>query len=131
MNAVVRQLRRTATPDAHAPQAEPLDYCQCSRGPVIGAVLAYTDQLRFFPLSNSKAEHPDNVLYLRCIDCLADISMDVANGVIEERMRKLARERGEEMTALMRRNEMRREAGLPLAVGFDEDGNELFAGGKR
>lgn len=125
MSAVVRQLRRTAPPDVSTPQGpEPLDYCECNRGPVIGSVIVYADQLRFFPLSNRKAELGENVLYLRCVDCVADISMDVANGVIRDRMQKLARERAEEMAALMRTNEMRREAGLPIVPGFIPDGNE-------
>lgn len=131
MTAVVRSLFRTTCEDWPSSQTEPLDYCQCGRGPVIGAVIACTDRLLFFPLSNKKAEAPENVLYLRCVDCLADISMDVANGVIKERMRKMARERAEAMAALMRRNKMRRAAGMPVACGLDEDGNERFAGGQR
>jgi formate-dependent nitrite reductase cytochrome c552 subunit len=131
VTAVVRNLFRTTTTDVPAETAEPVDYCQCNRGPVIGAVIAYTDHLLFFPLSNKKAEWPENVTYLRCVDCLADISMDVTNGVIEERMKKLARERAESMAVLMRRNEMRRASGLPIAVGLDEDGTEKFVGGQR
>lgn len=125
MSAVVRQLRRTASPNISTPQApEPLDYCECNRGPVIGSVIAYADHVLFFPLSNKKAESPENVVYLRCVDCIADISLDVANGGVRERMRKLARERAEEMDALRRTNEMRREAGLPIVPGIIPDGNE-------
>ncbi|MFD7615730.1 hypothetical protein [Streptomyces sp. NPDC059802] len=115
MTAVVRQLRRTATAQG-TPMVypEPLDYCECNRGPVIGAVIAYADRLQFFPLSNKKAEFPDNVAYLRCVDCVADISMDIANGVIEERMKEMASQRATEMDALMRQNVMRKEAGLPI-----------------
>lgn len=125
MTAVVRSLFRTTTAEWPTTQAEPLDYCECNRGPVIGAVIAYADQVRFFPLSNTKAQWPDNVTYLRCVDCLADISLDVANGVVKERMREKAQERAVEIDALMRTNAMRREAGLPivpgiLPVGFDE-----------
>lgn len=107
-----------------SPQVEATDYCECNRGAVIGAVIAYADRVLFFPLSNKKAEWPDNVTYLRCIDCLADISMDVANGVVEERMREAARQRAEEMDALMRANAMRREAGLPIVSGIFPEGNE-------
>jgi len=113
------------------PQAEPLDYCECNRGVVIGAVIAYADHLRFFPLSNKKAEWSDNVTYLRCIDCLADISMDVANGVIKEQMREVGRQRAEEMDALIRTNAMRREAGLPIVSGIIPEGNEWPTGGAR
>ncbi|MFF8544748.1 hypothetical protein ACF060_31180 [Streptomyces werraensis] len=111
--------------------SEPLDYCQCNRGPVIGSVIAYPDHFLFFPLSNPKATFPENVVHLRCVDCVADISQDVATGVIEQQMKEMARQRAEDMTALMRRNEMRREAGLQMAVGIDEDGNEKFAWGAR
>ncbi|MFW3477385.1 hypothetical protein [Streptomyces microflavus] len=115
MTAVVRQLRRTATAKSSlAGQPEPLDYCECNRGPVIGAVVAYTDHVLFFPLSNKKAEYPENVAYLRCVDCLTDTSLDVANGVIEAQVKEMVRQRAVEMDALMRQNAMRKEAGLPI-----------------
>lgn len=95
-------------------QPELLDYCECNRGPVIGAVVAYTDHVLFFPLSNKKAEYPENVAYLRCIDCLADISLGVANGVLEAQAKEKARQRAVEMGALMRQNAMRKEAGRPI-----------------
>ena len=132
MTGVVRSLFRTTTQDAPTSQAEPLDYCECSRGVVVGAVIAYADHLLFFPLSNKKAEYPDNVVYLRCIDCLTDLAMDVATGAIEERMKEWARKRGAEMDALMRTNAMRREAGLPAVSGFIPEGcDEWPTGGER
>lgn len=117
-------LRRAQSPEPSGPQAEPLDYCECNRGPVIGTVIAYADRLLFFPLSNKKAEYADNVAYLRCVDCLADISMDVANGVIKERMRELSRQRASEIDALMRQNAMRKDAGLPIVPAIVPEGND-------
>jgi hypothetical protein len=132
MTAVVRQLRRTTTPDAPASQAEPQDYCQCGRGPVIGVVITYADRVIFWPLRNPKASWSDYAADVRCIDCLADTSMDVANGVVEEQMREMARERAAEMDALMRANAMRREAGLPIVPAIvPEDCDEWPTGGQR
>lgn len=128
--AARRQARQTTTVDAEPLGFEPLDYCQCNRGPVIG-IVTYTDtRLQFFSLEDWHARTHHDAADLRCVDCLADAAMDIANGVVRERMREAARQRGEEMDALMRRNEMRRQAGLPLEW-IDPGGNEWPVGGER
>lgn len=132
MTAVVRQLRRTATPDAPTPQAEPLDYCQCNRGPVIGAVTYTDDQVWFFSMASYQMRTHHYAADMRCVDCLADVAMDVANGVVRERMREMVRERAAETDALMRSNAMRRDAGLPIVPGiFPEGCDEWPTGGER
>jgi len=114
MTAVVRSLFRTTTVDAPTSATEPVDYCQCGRGAVIG-VVSYTDtRLRFYSLQDWYCRHlGDAAADLRCVDCLADAALDVANGVIREQMREKARERAAQIEAVQRQNEMRREAGLP------------------
>jgi hypothetical protein len=129
--AARRRASRPSAADTQPAGVEPLDYCQCNRGPVIG-IVTYTDtRLQFFSLEDWHARTHHDAANLRCIDCLADAAMDVANGVVRERMQEMARKRGAEMNAMMQRNEMRREAGLPVATWIDGDGNERFAGGER
>lgn len=130
--AARRQGRRTTTVDAQPTGAEPVDYCQCNRGPVIG-VVTYTDtRLHFFSLEDRHTRTHHDAAYLRCVDCLADAAMDIASGAVRERMRESARQRGEEMDALMRRNEMRRQAGLPMEwIDPDPESNAWPAGGGR
>lgn len=130
--AARRRVRQLPTVDAQPTGAEPLDYCQCNRGPVIG-IVTYTDtRLQFFSLEDRHARTHHDAANLRCIDCLADAAMDIANGVVCEQMRESTRQRGAEMDALMRRNEMRRQAGLPLEwIDPDPEGNAWPAGGRR
>lgn len=129
MTAVVRSLFRTTTVDAHSTNAEPVDYCQCGRGPVIG-VVTYTDtRMWFFSLEDYYCRHlGEAAADLRCVDCLADAALNVATGVVREQMREKARERAAEMDALTRTNEMRKAAGLsPKAI--IPEGNEWPADG--
>lgn len=119
--------------DWPASEAEPVDYCQCGRGPVIG-VVSYTDtRLQFFSLTDSYCRHlGEAAADLRCVDCLADASMDVANGVIRERMRQQAQERAAQIEAIQRQNEMRRAAGLPEVRSYTPgDCDEWPTGGER
>jgi len=113
VTAVVRSLFRTATSDAPASNAEPVDYCQCGRGPVIGVVSCTDTRLRFYSLEDWYCRHGDAAADLRCVDCLADAALNVANGVIRKQMRAQARERAAQLEAIQRQNKMRREAGLP------------------
>lgn len=123
---------QAATVDDQPVHGEPLDYCQCNRGPVIGVVTYNDTRLQFFSLEDRHARTHQDAANLRCVDCLADAAMDIANGVVRERMRESARQRGEEMDALMRRNEMRRQAGLPLEwIDPDPEGNAWPVGGGR
>lgn len=124
MTASVRNLFRTTATSAPPSQAEPLDYCQCNRGPVIGVVQYNADQVWFFSPTSYQMRTHHHAADLRCVDCLADIAMDVTTGVVRERMREVGRQRAEEMAALMRTNEMRREAGLPIVPGIFPEGNE-------
>jgi hypothetical protein len=78
-----------------------VDYCQCNRGPVIGVVSCTDTRLRFYSLEDWYCRHlGEAAADLRCIDCLTDAALDVANGVIRERMRQMARERAEQMKEL-------------------------------
>jgi hypothetical protein len=131
MTAVVRQLRRITTVDAQPANAEPVDYCQCNRGPVIGIVQYDDQQLWFFSLENWHARTHHDAADLRCVDCLAESAQAVADGVIREQMREVARKRAAEMEALMRTNAMRRQEGLPIVPAIvPEDGYE-WPGGER
>ena len=81
--------------------------------------------------------HLHRVTDWACVDCVADVALDVANGVIKERMREVSRQRAEEMAALKQQNEMRRAAGLPtvpeviIPEGFDAFVSEGMIGGAR
>jgi hypothetical protein len=131
MTAVVRNLFRTTTVDAPTSNAEPVDYCQCGRGPVIGVVYAYDTRLKFMSLEDSHCTHHE-AAYLRCVDCVADAALNVANGVIRERMREIGRQRDEQWAALQRQNEMRKAAGLPIVqTAIIPEGNEWPTGGQR
>jgi hypothetical protein len=125
MSAVVRQLRRTTTVDGQPVGVElAADYCECNRGPVIG-IVQYTDrQVRFFSLDSWQASTHHDAADLRCVDCLAEAALAVANGTVRERMQKLSRQRAEGMQALMRTNAMRREAGLPIVPAIIPEGND-------
>lgn len=130
--AARRQARQVTDVVAEPLEAEAVDYCQCNRGPVIG-VVTYTDtRLQFFSLEDWHVRTHQDAANLRCVDCLADVAMDIATGVVRERSRESARQRGEEMDALMRRNEMRRQAGLPLEwIDPDPEGNAWPVGGEQ
>jgi hypothetical protein len=132
MTAVVRSLFRTTTAEAPKTDAEPVDYCQCGRGAVIGVVSYNATRLRFYSLDDWYCRHlGEAAADLRCVDCLADAAVDVANGVVRERMREMGRQRAAEMDALMQTNAMRREAGLPIVPGIFPEGNEWPTGGQR
>lgn len=103
MTAVVRNLFRTTTSTAQPvrpavdEQAEPCTLgadCLCGRGPAIGTCIATASRLTFRAFHESPAAyHLERVTNWVCVDCLADAALDVANGVVRERMRLDARER--------------------------------------
>jgi hypothetical protein len=102
--------------------------CLCGRGPALGTCVVSASRLLFRSFQELPAAyHLEHVTDWACVDCIADAALDVANGVVRERMRESARQRGEEMDALVRRNEMRKEAGLPLEW-IDPGGNEWPVG---
>jgi len=148
VTAVVRNLFRAAASDApiatSVPAVEPSTDdliggdCQCGRGPAIGTCVVTDTRLRFRAFHELPAVyHLHRVTDWACVDCVADAALDVANGVIKEQMRKVGRERAEEMAALKQQNEMRRAAGLPtvpeaiIPEGFDEWVSEGLSGGNR
>lgn len=94
MTAVVRQLRRTATVDAQPANAEPVDYCQCGRGPVIGVfavrVGGVNDRLGFFPLGSLYASLQEVADELCCLDCVTEAVADLASGKTEAEMREIS-----------------------------------------
>lgn len=125
MTAVVRHLRRTTTVAAQpgnlvtdnptVTDGELGGDCLCGRGPTIGTCHMTDTRLWFRAFHEEPAVyHFQNVTDWACVDCVADAALDVANGVIKERMREKVRQRAAEIDALMRTNEMRREAGLPI-----------------
>jgi len=133
VTAVVRSLFRTTTTDGPASQAEQLDYCQCGRGEVIGVVSYNDTRLTFYSLHDWYCRHlGEAAADLRCVDCLADAALDVANGVVRERMREQSRERAAQIEAIQRQNEMRRAEGLPEVQSWIPDGcDEWPTGGEQ
>lgn len=133
MTAVVRNLFRTTAAEWPSSQAEPVDYCQCGRGPVIGVVSYTATRLLFHSLDDSYCRHlGEAAADLRCADCLTDAALDVANGVIRGQMREKGRERAEQIEAIQRQNEMRRAAGLPEIRSYIPEGcDEWPMGGER
>jgi formate-dependent nitrite reductase cytochrome c552 subunit len=97
MTAVVRQLRRTTIADAHPLGTEPVDYCQCGRGPVIGVfalrVGGSNDRLAFFPLSSVYSSLPEVAADLCCLDCVTDAVADFASGKTNAELQEQARQR--------------------------------------
>lgn len=133
MTAVVRSLFRTTANDTPSPKTEPLDYCQCGRGVVIGVVSYTASRLTFYSLEDWYCRHlGEAAADLRCVDCLADAAVHVATGVVRERMREAGRERAEQIEAMRRRNEMRRAEGLPeIQSWIPGDCGEWPTGGER
>jgi hypothetical protein len=111
-----RTVDSDSTTIAEAPTRDVLGGdCRCGRGPTIGTCEATATRLWFRAFHQQPAAyHLQHATDWACVDCVADITLDVANGVIQERMREMGRERAEQMTALMRRNDMRRADGLPI-----------------
>ncbi|MFD9004483.1 hypothetical protein ACFV0T_26580 [Streptomyces sp. NPDC059582] len=107
-----------------------MDYCQCGRGQVIGVVSYTGTRLMFLSLEDSYCRHlGEAAADLRCVDCLTDAALDVANGVIREQMRKASRERAEQIEAIQRQNEMRRDAGLPDVRSWIPEGCDEWPSG--
>lgn len=148
MTAVVRNLFRTEPSDVptatSVPAAKPSTDdliggdCQCGRGPAIGTCVVTDTRLRFRAFHELPAVyHLHHVTDWACVDCVADAALDVANGVIKEKMREIGRQRAEEMAALKRQNEMRRAGGLStvpeviIPEGFDEWVSGGLIGGDR
>lgn len=147
MTAVVRSLFRTTTVENAAPSL-PIEKtsteessapdglggdCLCGRGLTIGTCIVSASRLMFRSFHEPPAVyHWSRVTDWACVDCVADSALDVANGVIRDRMREQARKRAEEMDALMRSNAMRREAGLPIVPAIVPEGcDEWPTGGER
>lgn len=103
MTAVIRQLRRTPTVAAQlgnlvtdsSPQTEGElgGDCLCGRGQAIGTCIVTASRLWFRAFRESPAAyHLERVTDWACVDCVADAALDVASGVIRDRMRKVAGE---------------------------------------
>lgn len=132
MSAVVRSLFRTATVDAQpasvvaeapSPAASPLGGdCLCGRGAVIGTCIATSNRLMFRAFHESPVTyHLERVTNWACVDCVADAALDVANGVVRERMREASRQRAEQVASL-RPGEW---------IDPDPEGNAWPTGGER
>ena len=117
MTAVIRQLRQApavaAQPDNlitdNPPQTEGElgGDCLCGRGEAIGTCIATANRLWFRAFADSPAAyHLSRVTDWACVDCVADAALDVANGVVRERMREQGRERAEELRALALRSQI-------------------------
>lgn len=137
MTAVVRNLFRTTTIEDATPslaiEKPPTEEsstpdglggdCLCGRGLTIGTCILSANRLMFRAFHEPPAVyHWSRVTDWACVDCVADAALDVANGVIRDRMRKVATERAAEIDALVRTNEMRREAGLPIVPFLPGEG---------
>lgn len=97
MTAVVRSLFRTTAVDAPTSATEPLDYCQCGRGAVIGAVGlrvgGCNDRLAFFPIGSICADFPEYAEDLRCLDCVTEAVAGLASGKTQAEMDEISRQR--------------------------------------
>lgn len=134
MTAVVRSLFRTTVAEPQpipTVSAKPQTTdelggdCLCGRGRVIGTCIVTANRLWFRSFHESPAAyHLGRVLDWACVDCVADAALDVANGVVRQRMREQDRKRAAEIDALRRTNEMRRDAGLPIVPAIVPEGNE-------
>lgn len=104
MTAVVRDLFRTPTVDAQPgnlvtdnpkqTDGELGGDCLCGRGQTIGTCRVTDTRLWFRAFHEAPAVyHLQNVTDWACVDCVADAALDVANGVVRERMREIGRQR--------------------------------------
>ena len=110
MTAVVRQLRWTTTvavqpgnlvTDNPPTLGELGGDCLCGRGQAIGTCIVTASRLWFRSFHESPAAyHLERVTDWACVDCVADAALDVANGVVRERMRQISQERAAELEAL-------------------------------
>jgi hypothetical protein len=111
------------SPDTTEAHGLPGGDCLCGRGEAIGTCIVTENRLWFRSFQDSPAAyHFQRVTDWACVDCVADSALDVATGVIRDRMREQARGRAAEMDALMRTNAMRKEAGLPIAPAVIAEG---------
>ena len=70
--------------------------CLCGRGETIGTCVVTASRLWFRAFHEPPAVyHLERVTDWVCVDCLADTALDVAQGVIRERMREEGRRRSE------------------------------------
>lgn len=131
MTAVVRNLFRTTTAPAQParptydgqPEPGALEGdCLCGRGSAIGTCIVTANRLAFRAFHESPAAyHLERVTNWVCVDCLADAALDVANGVVRERMQEQARKRAEQVKGL-RPGEW---------IDPDPEGNSWPVGGER
>lgn len=70
--------------------------CLCGRGETIGTCIVTASRLWFRAFHEPPAAyHLERVTDWVCVDCLADTALDVAQGVVRERMREEVRRRSE------------------------------------
>lgn len=70
--------------------------CLCGRGETIGTCIVTASRLWFRAFHEPPAVyHLERVTDWVCVDCLADAALDVAQGVIRERMQEEGRRRSE------------------------------------
>jgi len=111
MTATVRNLFRTAPAEAQPgnlvtdnptqANGELGGDCLCGRGPSIGTCMVTANRLMFRAFHEQpSAYHLERVTDWACVDCVADAAMDVANGLISDRMRDQARKRAEQLKEL-------------------------------
>ncbi|MEU1134450.1 hypothetical protein ABZ383_32095 [Streptomyces sp. NPDC005900] len=106
MSATVRQPCRTQTAVSSPSATEPLDYCLCGRGPVVGVVTYTSSRMWFFPLGSRTGDDAERAAELACLDCVADTAADVASGSIRNRMHAEAVKQHAQKTALVRRSQI-------------------------
>ena len=99
-------LHQSAQAPALRPVANTVDYCQCDRGPVIGAVTYTENRMWFSPVGTPKGDNPERSSELCCIDCVADTAQRIASGAVLTERQAAARERSEEMNVLRQRSKI-------------------------
>lgn len=68
--------------------------CLCGRGPAIGTCHWTAGRLNFRAFHDGPASyHLENTADWACVDCVADVALDVASGKVREHMRRSVEKR--------------------------------------
>jgi hypothetical protein len=96
---VIQSLLRTPEPVVPPPVPRELGGdCQCGRGPAIGTCHWTAGRLNLRAFHDGPATyHLENAADWACVDCIADVALDVASGKVREEMRRSVEKRRAEL----------------------------------